>query len=59
MMEKTNESDADSEKRTEEVRNARRWCNNKRGPVSDVTRRSVEETAAGILQYYNIWCERQ
>ena len=44
---------------TEEVRNARRLFNANGWPVIDVTRRSVEETAAGILQYYNIWCERQ
>ena len=43
----------------EEVRNARRLFNINGWPVIDVTRRSVEETAAGILQYYNIWCERQ
>ena len=59
MMDKTNDSYADIEKITEEVRNARRLFRNNGWPVIDVTRRSVEETAAGILQYYNIWCERQ
>ena len=59
MMDKTNDSYADIEQITEEVRNARRLFNDNGWPVIDVTRRSVEETAAGILQYYNIWCERQ
>ena len=59
MMDTTNDSYADIEKITEEVRHARRLFNNNGWPVIDVTRRSVEETAAGILQYYNIWCERQ
>ena len=59
MMDRTNDSYADIEKITEEVRNARRLFNNNGWPVIDVTRRSVEETAAGILQYYNNWCERQ
>ena len=59
MMDKTNDSYADIEQITEEMRNARRLFSNNGWPVIDVTRRSVEETAAGILQYYNIWCERQ
>ena len=59
MMDKTNDNYADIEKIIEEVRNARRLFSNNGWPVIDVTRRSVEETAAGILQYYNIWCERQ
>ena len=59
MMDKTNNNYADIEQITEEVRNARRLFKTNGWPVIDVTRRSVEETAAGILQYYNIWCERQ
>ena len=59
MMDKTNDSYADLERITEEVRNARRLFNNNGWPVIDVTRRSVEETAAAILQYYNRWCERR
>ena len=57
MMGTSNDSYADIEQITEEVRNARRLFNANGWPVIDVTRRSVEETAAGILQYYNIWCE--
>ena len=59
MMDKTNGSYADIEQITEEVRKARRLFNINGWPVIDVTRRSVEETAAEILQYYKIWCERQ
>ena len=59
MMDKTNDSYADIEQITEEVRNARRLFKINGWPVIDVTRRSVEETAAGILQHYNTWCERQ
>ncbi len=59
MMDKTNDSYSDIEQITEEVRNARRLFNKNGWPVIDVTRRSVEETAAGILQFYNIWCEGQ
>ena len=59
MMDNTNDSYANIETIIEEVRNARRLFGEKGWPVIDVTRRSVEETAAGILQYYNIWCEGQ
>ena len=59
MMDRTNDDYSDIDQITEEVRNARRLFNINGWPVIDVTRRSVEETAAGILQYYNIWCERQ
>ncbi len=59
MRDMTNDSYADIERITEEVRDARRLFKNNGWPVIDVTRRSVEETAAGILQYYNIWRERQ
>ena len=59
MLDKNNGSYADLEQITEEVRNARRLFTNKGWPVIDVTRRSVEETAAAILQYYSSWCEKQ
>jgi regulator of PEP synthase PpsR (kinase-PPPase family) len=39
------------------VRNARRLFASNGWPVIDVTRRSVEETAAAILQYYTKWIE--
>ena len=57
MRDNDNENYADIEQITEEVRSARRLFNNNQWPVIDVTRRSVEETAASILQYYNNWCE--
>ena len=57
MRDEDNESYVDIEQITEEVRNARRLFTRNRWPVIDVTRRSVEETAASILQYYNNWCE--
>ena len=59
MMDETNDDYSDIDQITEEVRNARRLFNANGWPVIDVTRRSVEETAAGILQHYNTWCEKQ
>ncbi len=59
MQDKGNKNYADIEKITEEVRHARYLFTTNGWPVIDVTRRSVEETAAGILQYYNVWCEKQ
>ena len=59
MQDEDNESYADIRKITEEVRNARRLFTSNGWPVIDVTRRSVEETAAAILQHYNNWCEKQ
>ena len=59
MHDKDNENYADIYQITEEVRNARRLFTNNGWPVIDVTRRSVEETAAAILQYYNSWQEKQ
>ena len=44
---------------TEEIRTARRLFTENKWPVIDVTRRSVEETAAAILQHYNAWSEKQ
>jgi len=43
----------------EEVLEAKKLFLKHRWPVIDVTRRSVEETAAAILQYYNNWQEKQ
>lgn len=37
---------------------ARRMCNRRGWPVVDVTRRSIEETAATILQLMDAWHER-
>lgn len=38
---------------------ARRLCNRRGWPVIDVTRRSIEETAATVLQLMDAWHERQ
>jgi regulator of PEP synthase PpsR (kinase-PPPase family) len=38
---------------------ARRLCNRNGWPVIDVTRRSIEETAATVLQLMEAWHERQ
>jgi [pyruvate, water dikinase]-phosphate phosphotransferase / [pyruvate, water dikinase] kinase len=37
---------------------ARRLCNRRGWPVIDVTRRSIEETAATVLQLMEAWHER-
>ena len=57
MQDKDNKDYADIELITEEVRNARRLFASNGWPVIDVTRRSVEETAAAILQQYTKWIE--
>ncbi len=38
---------------------ARRICNRRGWPVIDVTRRSIEETAATVLQLMEAWHTRQ
>ena len=38
---------------------ARRVCNRRGWPVIDVTRRSIEETAATLLQLMEAWHERR
>jgi [pyruvate, water dikinase]-phosphate phosphotransferase / [pyruvate, water dikinase] kinase len=38
---------------------ARRLCNKRGWPVIDVTRRSIEETAATVLQLMEAWHERR
>ena len=57
MQDNANEDYADIDQITDEVRNARRLFASNGWPVIDVTRRSVEETAAAILQYYTKWIE--
>ena len=59
MQDNGNKNYANLEQITGEVRAARRLFNENKWPVIDVTRRSVEETAAAILQHYNTWCENQ
>lgn len=57
MADKDNMTYADIEKITEEVRNARRLFAEQSWPVIDVTRRSVEETAAAVIQLHTNWRE--
>jgi regulator of PEP synthase PpsR (kinase-PPPase family) len=38
---------------------ARRLCTERGWPVIDVTRRSIEETAATVLQLMDAWHERR
>ena len=57
MQDNANEDYADIDQIADEVRNARRLFASNHWPVIDVTRRSVEETAAAILQYYTKWTE--
>ena len=59
MSDNANEDYADFEAITEEVRQARRLFTQNQWPVIDVTRRSVEETAAAIIQLHTNWNERQ
>jgi regulator of PEP synthase PpsR (kinase-PPPase family) len=50
---------ADQEAITQELNAARRLFNAHKWPVIDVSRRSVEETAAAIINLYNRWTEEQ
>jgi len=57
MADINNKTYADVEKITDEIRNARRLFSTQGWPVIDVTRRSVEETAAAVIQLYTNWQE--
>ena len=54
---KASRSYTDVERITQEIRDARRLFTGRRWPVIDVTRRSVEETAAAVIQLYTTWQE--
>ena len=54
-----NKTYTDVERITQEVRDARRLFTRRRWPVIDVTRRSVEETAAAVIQLYTTWQEQE
>jgi len=54
-----NEGDyTDIEQIEAEVKACRRYCSERGWPVIDVTRRSIEETAAAILGRHQTWLER-
>jgi len=57
QSDESNVTYTDLERITEEVRDARRLFARNQWPVIDVTRRSVEETAAAVIQLYTNWQE--
>ncbi len=59
MQDTNNAVYIDIEQISDEVRNARRLFVANKWPVIDVTRRSVEETAAAIIQLHTAWLEGQ
>lgn len=59
MNEHENSDYADLENITDEVSNARRLFNAHKWPMIDVTRRSVEETAAAIINLHSRWLEER
>ena len=58
QSDESNVTYTDLERITEEVRNARRLFAQNQWPVIDVTRRSVEETAAAVIQLHTNWQEQ-
>lgn len=59
MADTDNMTYADIDQITEELRQARRLFTEQNWPVIDVTRRSIEETAAAVIQLYTNWQELQ
>ena len=59
MADTDNITYVDIDQITEEVRQARRLFSKQAWPVIDVSRRSVEETAAAVIQLYTNWQESQ
>lgn len=59
MLDSQNDSYARDEDIQEEIKQARRLFARHHWPVIDVTRRSVEETAASIIHLYNEWRAKQ
>ena len=59
MADEANIDYADQDTIEEEVRQARRLFTKHKWPVIDVTRRSVEETAAAIIHLHTNWQESQ
>ena len=57
MNERENSSYADMKTISDEINNARKLFTSQNWPVIDVSRRSVEETAAEIINLYNTWLE--
>lgn len=59
MADGKNESYAKDEDIQQELKDARRLFARNGWPVIDVTRRSVEETAASIIHFYNGWLAKK
>ena len=59
MADTDNVTYVDIDQITEEVRHGRRLFSEQNWPVIDVTRRSVEETAAAVIQLHTNWQESQ
>ena len=59
MKERENSSYADMKTISDEINNARKLFTSQNWPVIDVSRRSVEETAAEIINLYNTWLENE
>ena len=59
MADTDNVTYVDVDQITEEVRHGRRLFSERNWPVIDVTRRSVEETAAAVIQLHTNWQESQ
>ena len=59
MADTDNVTYVDVDQITEEVRHGRRLFSEQNWPVIDVNRRSVEETAAAVIQLHTNWQESQ
>ena len=59
INERENSSYADMKTISDEINNARKLFTSQNWPVIDVSRRSVEETAAEIINLYNTWLENE
>lgn len=55
----TETSYANIEKIQDEIRECKRYCRARNWPIIDVTRRSIEESAAAILSKYQYWRQQR
>ena len=59
LSDETNIAYSDIDQISDEVRDARRLFTSRDWPIIDVTRRSVEETAAAVIQLHTKWTEER
>ena len=59
LSDETNIAYSDIDQISDEVRDARRLFTSRGWPIIDVTRRSVEETAAAVIQLHTKWTEER